>query len=304
MPPDLVPEITTALEGIAQQEILWHEDHVVERIHALDELERHVLERIENTLYVQGYRQELARLYHRATQLRERLASVNAQLFHRLQGQLSTSTATGTHLQQLCETYVSHTGAVPKRQGSDEDYLDVFINGVLGVEQMPAETLELQPGMIGYVPTPTRVIFALLEHVSLSADDVFYDVGSGLGRVPLLVGLLTAAQAKGIEIEPAYCAYAQERARSLHLTQVTFINRDACHAGYADGTVFFLYTPCTGHMFQAVLDRVHEETCTRPITIAAYGLCTTYVAQQSWLQPVVHQAFDHDILAIFTSRNA
>jgi hypothetical protein len=301
MTPDLLQEIYATLEGIAQQETLWSEDHVVERIRALDKLERYVLERIENVLYVQGYRQDLASLYHRATQLRERLAAVNTQLFSRLRGQLSTSTATGTMLQQLCETYVKRTRPIPKRQGSDDDYLDVFINGVLGVEQTPAETLDLQPGMIGYVPTPARVIFALLEHVSLSADDVFYDVGSGLGRVPLLVGLLTAAQAKGIEIEPAYCAYAQECAHNLHLTQVTFINRDACDVGYADGTVFFLYTPCTGRMFQAVLDRVHEETCTRPITIAAYGLCTTYVEQQSWVQPVVRQAFDHDTLAIFTS---
>jgi hypothetical protein len=303
MTPDLVQEIYTTLEGIAQQKTLWSENHVVERIHALDELERHVLERIENILYVQGYRQDLASLYHRATQLRECLAAVNAQLFSRLRGQLSTSTTPGTHLQQLCEIYVRRTEPMPQRQGSDEDYLDVFINGVLGVEQTPEETLVLQPGMIGYVPTPARVIFALLEHLSLSANDVFYDVGSGLGRVPLLVGLLTSAQAKGIEIEPAYCAYAQERAHSLHLTQVTFINRDACELGYADGTVFFLYTPCTGRMFQAVLDRLHEETCTRPITIAAYGLCTTYVARQSWVQPVVRQAFDHDTLAIFTSRD-
>ena len=297
---ELVQDMQTVLRRIEQQEMLWDERCFVARVHALDGLRRQVLERIENVLYVQGYHQELASLYHRAEQLCERLAAVNTALFRRLRGQLRVL-LTVTTLPELCDRYVGQAASVPAREGSEEDYLDVLVNGVLGIEQAPEETLPLQSGMIGYVPTPVRVIFALLGHLSLRADDVFYDVGAGLGRVALLVGLLTVAQARGIEVEPAYYEAAQQRARSLHLERVTFINCDARQADYADGTVFFLYTPCTGRMFQEVLDRLHAEAYVRPISIAAYGLCSAQVTQQSWLRLTMRQEFDHDTLAVCRS---
>jgi SAM-dependent methyltransferase len=130
---------------------------------------------------------------------------------------------------------------------------------------------------------------------------VFYDLGSGLGRVALLAGLLTNAQVRGIEFEPAYCAYAQERAHNLNLSRVTFRNGDAREADYTDGTFFFLYTPFIGRVLQAVLARLETEARTRPITIAAYGACTRDVAQQPWLQPTVQRAFEYDTLALFRS---
>jgi hypothetical protein len=117
-----------------------------------------------------------------------------------------------------------------------------------------------------------------------------------------MVGLLTAAQVKGIEYEPAYCAYAQERADSLHLSGATFVNVDARHADYTDGTVFFLYTPFTGRLLQDVVAKLAEVARQRTITLATYGACTRDVAQQSWLQATLQRTFTHDTLAIFTSR--
>jgi SAM-dependent methyltransferase len=145
--------------------------------------------------------------------------------------------------------------------------------------------------VIGYQPTPARVIFALVAHAHLSAHDVFYDLGAGLGRVALLVGLLTDAQARGIEFEPAYCAYAQERAHSLNLSRVTFLNVDAREANYTDGTFFFLYTPFTGRILQAVLATRNRG----PYPSHHYCrvcACTSDVARQPWLRPVVEQAFE------------
>ena len=177
----------------------------------------------------------------------------------------------------------------------------MFVNGLLGIDHIPEETKTLQPGMIGYHPTPARVIFTLMAHARLSAHDVFYDLGAGLGRVALLAGLLTTAQARGIEFEPAYCAYAQQLAQHLRLSRVTFLNVDAREADYTDGTVFLLYTPFTGHLLQTVLARLHTVASIRPITIVAYGACSRDIAQQSWLRPTVQQTFAHDTLALFRS---
>jgi Histone methylation protein DOT1 len=301
MLPDTVQEILTTLRGLEQQETLLLEANFVERVYALDVLSFRVLEHIENVQYVHGYHAYLARLYHRAERLWQRLESVNAQLFRRLREQLITAPDTRATLYHLRETYVGHGEHKLTWEDLDADYLDIFINGVLGITSPPEETKPLESGMIAYHPTPTRVIFALIAHAHLSAHDVFYDLGSGLGRVALLVGLLTNAQARGIEFEPAYYTYAQERARGLNLSRVTFCNVDAREADYTDGTFFFLYTPFTGRILQTVLARLETEARSRPITIAAYGACTRDVAQQTWLQPTVQQAFEYDTLALFRS---
>lgn len=299
---NVVQDIQTAFQHIAQQERLEVEANFLERVQALDALTVRVLERIENVQYVYGYHAELASLYQRATHLWERLYAVNTRLFARLREHLVDGRGAGPTLRELCARYVGDMPSEPTWQELEGDYLDVFINGVLGIGYPPEATRDLQPGMIGYHPTPARVVLTLIEHAGLTAADVFYDLGSGLGRVALMVGCLTAAQVKGIEYEPAYCAYAQERAASLRLARVTFLNVDARQADYTDGTVFFLYTPFTGHLLQAVLARLATEARTRSITLATYGACTRDVAQQDWLRASVQRTFAHDTLAFFTSR--
>jgi hypothetical protein len=302
MTPETVTTIQATLLRIEQQDNLWDDDDFVERVKALDGLEQYVLERIENRMYVHGYRGDLADLYRRAAHLRQRLEAINRELFEQLGEALAATATPAAALYDLCETYVGRAIYSMRRPGRDEGYLDVFVNGIMGIEQPPEETIDLQSGMIGYVPTPACAIFALLEHVHLNDNDVFYDLGSGLGRVVLMIGLLTTACSRGIEIEPAFCAYAQQRADTLRLRRVAFINCDVREADYDDGTIFFMYTPFSGRMLQEVLDQLQEVARKRVIRIAAYGPCTPYVASQSWLQATTCQTFEHDTLAIFTSQ--
>jgi hypothetical protein len=294
-------DIEADLRVIEQNATLVLETNFVERVNALEVLAWHVLERIENVQYEHGYREDLARLYQRATHLWQRLDGVNVQLFRRLRGQIVADDDTATTLHQWFKTYAGYPMPENRRDPLGYDCLDVFVDGLLNMDSAPEESKDLESGMIGYQATPARVILDLIKQAHLGADDVFYDVGSGLGRVVLLTGLLSGAQAKGIEFEPAYCTYAQQRAQSLHLSRVSFVNVDARQADYADGTVFFLYTPCTGRMFQAVLDKLHDEARLRPITIATYGPCTERVAQQPWIQPRGCQTGQEHTVVFFTS---
>lgn len=287
------------VRDMEQHTALWDEAQFVPRVYALDVLSFQVLEHIENVQYVHGYHADLARLYHRAAALWQRLAAVNQQLFTRLRAQVIAAPDTAACLRHLCATYVGEVEQPMTWEDMDADYLDIFLNGVLGIAAPPAETRPLQSGMIGYHPTPARAILALVQRLRLRPHDVFYDLGSGLGRVALLVGLLTPAQVRGIEFEPAYCAYAQERAAALHLRRVTFHNVDARQAVYTDGTVFFLYTPFTGQLMRDVLARLHAESQTRPLTVVGYGACVTVMEQQPWLTRTGQQTFTHDTLAIF-----
>jgi hypothetical protein len=163
------------------------------------------------------------------------------------------------------------------------DKLDTFVNGLLLQTLLPEATLDRLPEMVFYQQTPARVIFELAAKANLQPGDVLYDIGSGLGHVPILVTLLTGVVTKGVEFEPAYCNYAIACADELKLADVHFINSDARAAVYADGTVFFMYTPFEGRMLEEVLEMLRLESLNRNIAILTYGPCTVEVARQRWL---------------------
>jgi len=181
----------------------------------------------------------------------------------------------------------------------DYDGLDVLWHGVLKSAQPPDRTTELEAGMVHCEHTPTRAILELTQLIQWQPDDYFYDLGSGMGQVPILVHLLTGVPVRGVEFEPAYCRAAHNSAQTLGLSQVTFINEDARTADYRAGTHFFMFTPFKGEMLQAVLARLAEEAAQRPITILTFGSCTPQVAQAPWLQLTDPTANHEYRLAIF-----
>jgi hypothetical protein len=278
-------ELYTTLDLIAQRGSLWLETNFVERAQALERLEWYLPDCSEPEPDTSYNQEALTRLQRRAVVLWQDLLAVNDRLFRRLRGQMRSGSITAAALYQMFETYVGQDGQVSYNDSYAYDCLDVFVDGLLGLGRAPQETQPILPGMIGYQATPARLVLDLIARTNLSAHDVFYDIGSGLGRVVLLAGLLSPAHARGIEFESAYCAYAQQLAQHLRLARVTFHHADARQADYTDGTVFFLYTPCTGQMLQEVLEALHVQARTRPITLATYGPCTAHVAQQPWLYP-------------------
>ncbi|NJO82116.1 MAG: hypothetical protein HC828_04465 [Blastochloris sp.] len=156
--------------------------------------------------------------------------------------------------------------------------------------------------MVLYQQTPARIIFELVRRAKLGPQDVFYDLGSGIGHVATLVHLLSGARARGVEFEPAFCEYAQAGAGALGLTEVAFINQDVRYTDYAEGNIFFLYTPCEGAMLLDVLKRLRERAQSGPIRLATYGPCTSIIAQQDWLTAPSPAEPGNFRLAIFNSR--
>jgi ubiquinone/menaquinone biosynthesis C-methylase UbiE len=98
------------------------------------------------------------------------------------------------------------------------------------------------------------------------------------------VRLLSGARARGIELEPAYCEYARRSAAGLNVSGVEFIQADAREAPFADGTVFFLYTPFRGALLQRVLERLRTIATERSIRVCTYGPCTAEIERETWLR--------------------
>jgi SAM-dependent methyltransferase len=140
-----------------------------------------------------------------------------------------------------------------RRDGFDS--LDVLIAALLNDGAPGEPAVALEPQMVAYQPTPARVIIELLERAELTAQDTFYDLGAGLGHVCVLASVLSEARVKGIEIEPAYCAYARQMAQRMG-ARVEILEGDARRVPLDDGTVFFLFTPFRGELLRTVLKRL------------------------------------------------
>jgi predicted RNA methylase len=244
----------------------------------------------------------LQTLKQQAKGLEARLREADAEFFQTLRQQICSGAHTAVSLRRLFD---DHTRYRPGRLGQIHrgyDALDALVQGLLRAAQAPEPGQTLERDMVHYEPTPARAILDLIDQVQLTANDVFYDLGAGLGHVVMLVHLMTGATAKGVEIEAAYSRHAQCCADALGLSKVHFVNRDAREVDYADGTVFFMYTPFTGALLEAVLTALANEARSRSITVCSHGACTLEVAQQPWLQLRHPEANQAQALTVFESK--
>jgi Histone methylation protein DOT1 len=265
-----------AIEGDAS---LFVEVNFAGRSEAIDFLDFHVIDRINGLLEQRGSRDELELLRARAERIKAELETIDTCLFERVRGEIAAGVRPGTFEAMI-------RGLLDNAAATDEqgyDVLDTFVNGLFSDRPLPAETKALMPGMVSFHKTPVRVVVGLIRLAELGPDDVFFDIGSGLGQVVLLVNLLTGARAMGIEYEPAYFAYSGSLTSRLRLTDAEFINADAREGDYSMGTVFFLYTPFEGGMLQDLLRLLQKESEVRVIRIFTYGPCSAKVAAENWL---------------------
>jgi hypothetical protein len=254
------------------------------RANAIDFIDFHIIDRLESLLQHHGQCIELHNLKKRAEALKHHLEKIDADLFKKLREKLAAGSYPPQAFKVMIHQYTGYDASVtiPAHQLGYNN-LDDFINGLLTDQVIPEASLTRKPEMVFYQQTPARIIFELAHHAQLTVDDVFYDIGSGLGLVAILMSLMSGAKARGIEYDPAYSTYAHKCARQLNLTNVHFITSDARQGEYTDGTVFFLYTPFEGAMLQEVLKLLKQEAQKRPIRIFTYGPCSQQVAAQNWL---------------------
>ena len=296
----VIYEIQSDIKAIENNAALYKETNFASRVDAIDYIEFNILDRIEGLLYTMNQSEELTALKQSAERVKNQLEKIDDNLLQRLRADIRRGGCTGAALKGRIDEYVGRDSRGSRHQ--DEigyDSLDVFINGLLLINPVPTQTKDREPEMVYYQQTPARIILELVEKTHLTSKDVFYDLGSGLGQVPILVNLLSGVTAKGIEFEPAYCEYAKGCAADLNLSRVDFVNVDAREADYSDGTAFFMYTPFEGSLLQEVLEKLWAEARRRRIKLITYGPCTPQVSQQSWLKRVDQKGADLYKLGIF-----
>jgi hypothetical protein len=103
------------------------------------------------------------------------------------------------------------------------------------------QTTTRSPDVI-YVPTPNRVVDAMLQLANTNSNDVVYDLGSGDGRIPITAAQKYNARGVGIEIDPERVSEAKENAQNAGVTdRVEFQQQDLFQSDFSDATVVTLY---------------------------------------------------------------
>lgn len=289
-------ELRAELLALLKDETLFNESNLNARMDAID-----FIEYAGQALRIRSSDHQLEELYQDATSLRAKLLEANEVLFQ----QVRTNLRTGSYTHESLRVFLmKFTDYAPENRGQPRfefDGLDALLASVILWPEAPSESRARTSGMIRYEPTPANIILELVDSIPFLPQDVFIDIGSGLGLVAILVNLLTGIPTVGIEYDPAYCAYAQTRATEFGLSNVSFINADARQADLSQGNIFYFFTPFIDEIFDSVLEKLRLLAKKRPIYVCSYGTCTVELAKLPWLQ-IRDPAMEHDFkLAIFSS---
>ncbi len=242
---------------------------------------------------------ERVRLQQQARMLGEGLRAFNTSIAQDWHIRLKNEHPAPQELQPCLQLYTDY---VPQQWGQHHygyENLDFLLEEILLPRPHPQACLQPEYDMVRYEPTPASVILELTERIAFTTNDVFYDLGSGLGKVTMLVHLLTGTRCVGVEVQPDFCAYADQQACGLNLDGVTYLNADARHADYADATVFFLFNPFGGAIFTTVLERLRLEAQQRELRICSYGTSSQPISELPWLERIPPISEDEAALAIF-----
>ena len=117
-----------------------------------------------------------------------------------------------------------------------------------GVSLVPARALLAQdvtepPRLdVPYVPTPQRVVDAMLDLAKVGKNDVLYDLGCGDGRIVITAAKERGARGVGIDLNPVRIGEAKENAKKAGVEdRVTFQEGDLFAADVSPATVVTLY---------------------------------------------------------------
>lgn len=160
---------------------------------------------------------------------------------------------------------------------------DPWARRLFDLHEIPPTTVPLDADMVGYITT--HVVQILEVASELTPDDVLYDLGSGLGFVPILASWLSGARAVGVEIEPAFVARARAQADFVGVgNRVTFVERDLREQDYPDATAVFMFYPVRDELLDQVIARVEPVGRARPLRLYSLGLSGPALTKLDWIR--------------------
>ena len=215
--------------------------------------------------------------------LRRELEAANQLLFRAVRRQIAQPGHSGD-LDGWLAQIANGSGARKPLPGLSFDLLDEIISDTFQFREPGSAGLLSSGEMTPYQPTPVRHILDLIAKCQFSSDDVFVDLGSGLGHVPILIAVQSGIRTIGVEVQTNHAASARESVQRLNLSRVRIITDDVREVDLSCGTVFYMFTPFVGSMLMDVMEQIRTYSLARQIKICSLGPCTRVLQDQTWLK--------------------
>ena len=92
-----------------------------------------------------------------------------------------------------------------------------------------------------FVPLEPEIVGEVMRLAEIKKDDIFYDLGSGDGRLVIAAALRGAREAYGVELSPLRVAYSKLWLKFLRLKNAHIIKEDIFKVDLSRATVVSLY---------------------------------------------------------------
>jgi hypothetical protein len=116
------------------------------------------------------------------------------------------------------------------------------------------------------IPTYYLRALALRHYLRPTEDDVFIDLGCGLGRMLFVFAGSSMRKIRGIEFDGWACEKARQNLQAFRGRRegIEIIQGDCATFQYNDETIVFLYNPFGEHTLTAALDGLRKSLSTNP----------------------------------------
>ena len=116
-----------------------------------------------------------------------------------------------------------------------------------------------------YAPPDYRYLRRIMRMLRPGTQDVFYDIGSGMGRVLCVAARGRIKKVVGIELDRPLCEIARENVNRMRGQQTPIDVRceDASSADLSDGTIYYLHNPFGPETMRDVLMSIHRSLADR-----------------------------------------
>jgi SAM-dependent methyltransferase len=143
-----------------------------------------------------------------------------------------------------------------------------WVEAEMGVARL-AEFGLAHPDRVDHIPSFWWTLDRILPADEVRPDDVFLDLGSGMGRTVLAAATTYSfRRVTGVEISPELHKIALENVDRNHArlrSPVELVNADVLDYSIPDDvTVVYLYNPFLGDIFQHVLDALEASVDRNP----------------------------------------
>lgn len=116
-------------------------------------------------------------------------------------------------------------------------------------------------------------------------EDVFYDIGCGMGRILCLMARVPVKKCVGIELLEPLCEIARRNASTLRgrKTPIEIVCQDAARADLSDGTIYFMFNPFGEQTLRDTLKNITESIQAKPrsVLLVYYNPTCQHVLEHS-----------------------